>query len=146
MSVLAATDLDGTVMFTVRQPDSGMRLVDETSSAVMTPTVSAMWGRLSATGSLVPVTTRSIPQYRRLALPEPMPRYAMVCNGARLLVDGEIDPDWHRTVCREVAATSAAFTAIWRQAELWHAKRGFRMLRAVEQFFIYSTVAQREGW
>ena len=146
MTALVATDLDGTVMFTVKRPPPGLVLVDEVGSACMTTTTAAGWERLAATGSLVPVTTRSIPQYRRLALPGPPVRYAMVCNGARLLVDGEIDAQWHHRVRRDIAASAAGFHAVWQQAICWHANRGFRTLRAVEEFFIYLTVVRSEGW
>lgn len=46
----------------------------------------------------VPVTTRSIEQYRRIHLPMPVktPSYALVCNGGVLLKDGESDAQWYR--------------------------------------------------
>lgn len=43
----------------------------------------------------VPVTTRSEEQYRRIhCLNDLHPRFALVCNGAKLLVDGKVDSAW----------------------------------------------------
>lgn len=146
MTAMVATDLDGTVIFTMDQPPPGVVVVDEVGSGYMTAATADRWERLVGVGMVVPVTTRSIPQYRRLALPGPPARYAAVCNGARLLVDGEVDVAWHRRVRRDIAATAAGFHLVWQQATIWQAKRGFRMLHAVEEFFVYLTVARNAGW
>lgn len=112
----------------------------------MTTEAAAGWRRLAEAGVVVPSTTRSIPQYQRLRLPGPPPQYAVVCNGARLLVDGEIDEIWHRTVSEEIEASAADFASVWDQAVAWHAEYGFKLVRAVETFFVYLTVTQREPW
>ena len=45
---------------------------------------------------LLPVTTRSIEQYRRIQWPEEtVPRWALTANGAVLLRDGVMDRDWY---------------------------------------------------
>lgn len=46
---------------------------------------------------LIPVTTRSLAQYARIELlGSRIPcRYALVCNGGELLLDGKPDPAWH---------------------------------------------------
>ena len=44
---------------------------------------------------IVPVTTRNEQQYRRLELPESLRfKYAIICNGGKLLVDGREDLEW----------------------------------------------------
>lgn len=51
--------------------------------------------RVASWLSLVPVTTRTESQYRRLLLQESLHiKYALICNGGKLLVDGVEDPDW----------------------------------------------------
>ena len=45
--------------------------------------------------TLIPVTTRSEEQYRRLAFPEEFRiRHALLCNGGKLLSDGREDRSW----------------------------------------------------
>lgn len=189
MTALVATDLDGTVLFTVRQPEpepcvvpaggvppaggaegmggvalvggaegmgvvsaggtvrtAGLVPVDGTACGYMTAAAAAGWSRLAGADLVVPVTTRSVPQYLRLALPGRPPRYAIVSNGACLLVDGVVDARWHRTVTCQIAATAAGFQQVWDKAVGWHADYGFKLVRAVEEFFIYLTVVRREPW
>ena len=156
MTVLVATDLDGTVLFSdramgdVRPDPARLTPVDVVGDgrvyAYMTDSVLAGWTALAAAGAIVPATTRSLPQYARLRLPGPPPRFAVVCNGARLLVDGESDPAWERTVRAAIAAGSAGFAEVQRQCDVWRAAHDGLTVRAVEDFFLYFTVAVREPW
>jgi hypothetical protein len=154
-AVLVATDLDGTVLFSERalgldRPDPArLRPVDVVGAQTygyMTDAVQAHWSRLVGTGALVPATTRSVPQYTRLRLPGPAPRYAVVCNGARLLVDGESDPGWERTVRAAMATGGAPFDEVLSAANRWGHERGFAAVRFVEDFFVYLSVQVREDW
>lgn len=43
---------------------------------------------------VVPTTTRTVEQYRRINMGIGTPRYALVCNGGVLLVDGAEDIEW----------------------------------------------------
>jgi hydroxymethylpyrimidine pyrophosphatase-like HAD family hydrolase len=151
MRVAVATDLDGTVLFSERamgaDPPARLRAVDADGSrtyAYMTETAATAWADLAHDGALVPVTTRSVPQYHRLRLPGRPPKVAVVCNGARILVDGESDPVWEAAVRRGLDA--APFAAVWARALAWREERGFAALRAVEDFFGYLVAARREEW
>lgn len=44
---------------------------------------------------VVPTTTRTIEQYQRIDLGVGKLRYALVCNGGVLLVDGKEDENWY---------------------------------------------------
>ncbi len=44
---------------------------------------------------VVPTTTRTVEQYQRIDLGVGALRYALVCNGGVLLVDGKEDDDWY---------------------------------------------------
>jgi hydroxymethylpyrimidine pyrophosphatase-like HAD family hydrolase len=148
-----ATDLDGTVLFSDRamgdtRPTqvSPVDVVGDRIYAYMTPPVLAAWARLAATGVLVPATTRSVAQYERLRLPGPPPRYAVVCNGGRLLVDGESDPAWERAVRAAIAAEGAGYDQVRRRCEAWRDQHGIASLRTAEDFFLYFTAAARDAW
>jgi hydroxymethylpyrimidine pyrophosphatase-like HAD family hydrolase len=150
-----ATDLDGTVLFSERamgssRPDPArltpIDIAGDHIYAHMTDTVIAGWTRLAEAGAVLPATTRSVPQYTRLRLPGPPPTYAVVCNGARILVDGESDRNWETRVRAAVADSAVTFAEVERQCVAWRADRDFASLRAVEDFFVYFTVTVREDW
>lgn len=63
----------------------------------MTPRTMALLAELRNKVELVPVTTRSVEQYKRIIWPAGCsPEYAVVANGAVLLRDGEIDKTWRK--------------------------------------------------
>ncbi|MEU8662280.1 hypothetical protein [Actinoplanes philippinensis] len=71
---------------------------------------------LAGAAPLVPVTTRTLGQYRRIRLTDRPPRYAVAANGGHLLVDGRPDPGWRRRVTGRVrrdCATLAAKVSTW---------------------------------
>ena len=47
--------------------------------------------------NFIPVTTRTRVQYERIKLPV-TPRYAVVANGATILIDGEVDKTWESII------------------------------------------------
>ena len=151
MRTLTVTDLDGTVIFSPRTlvtDDGDLRSVDVHEGrirAFMTGAAALEWARLVSAGALVPATTRSVSQYRRLRLPGPAPRLAIVCNGARLLVDGEPDARWDRLMRRQIRG-SAGFDVVWRQAGRWYERHAFAAVRAVDDLFVYLTVHERTEW
>ncbi|WP_042345151.1 HAD family hydrolase [Bacillus massiliigorillae] len=57
----------------------------------------------------VPVTTRAYYQYKRISIfqNEIKPKYAVVCNGGTILVNGKIDVDWHQYIHKKIATTCA---------------------------------------
>ena len=159
MTSIVATDLDGTVMFSPRAlrqatgapgaPAHDLIEVDAYEGRAvgfMTMAGARRWRRLAEAGVVVPVTTRTAGQYLRLRLPGPPPRLAVVCNGARLLVDGVGDPGWERTVRRGIAGSASPFEVIWRTASTWPDRHGFATVRAVDTFFMYLTVRERAQW
>ena len=94
MRALVAVDLDNTVVFSRREPDG--TLVEEAAPEL---------AELAAACDLVPVTTRTLEQYERLALPGPLP-FAICANGAVLRTPDGVDPGWAgwaRSVCAQAA-------------------------------------------
>lgn len=143
---MVATDLDGTVIFSVHPPPVDAVVVDPPADACMTAAAAAGWERLSVRALVAPVTTRTAAQYQRLRLPGRPARYALVCNGARLLVEGEPDDDWSRQVRRRLAGSALTFVAVWEQARRWGEEYGFARARSVEEYFSYLVAARREPW
>jgi hypothetical protein len=99
---------------------------------------------LAATATLLPVTTRTLEQYRRVQLGIPA-GYAIAANGGHLLLDGEIDRDWARLV-RERLATSGRPLEDVRAIATRLAEQGswVRTIRDADGFFVYLVATSRE--
>lgn len=111
--VLFASDLDNTILFSHRyrqETDQCVEHLEGREQGFCTQRSLRLLETIGERGLLfVPVTTRSIQQYRRIRWPQP-PRYAVTTNGGTLLVDGIPDPVWQ--------AETAALTAPWQPALL----------------------------
>lgn len=90
--------------------------------------------------TFVPTTTRTREQYGRIQLPGPAPRYAICANGGHILVDGESDPDWQRTVRRRLAADCAPLTQIQEHLRRSSADSWLLKERVAEDLFAYLVV------
>lgn len=68
---------------------------------------------LTEAGVLVPVTTRTPAQYRRITLPGAVPKFALCANGGRLLRDGEEDLDYTTALAARLAGEAAPFEEVY---------------------------------
>lgn len=82
----------------------------------VTETAAAGIEQLNDAGVLVPVTTRTVEQLQRIALPGPPPKFALCANGGRLLRDGVEDLDFSAAVAARLADTGAPLAEV--RAEL----------------------------
>jgi len=94
-----------------------------------------------AGGRLVPVTTRTEEQYRRVRLPGGPPRFAICLNGCRILVDGEEDADHRalvRAALRRAAPLAEASELLARWARTSGSLFGGHRVRHAEDYFAYA--------
>lgn len=105
VSVLVCTDLDRTVIYSapalgLTGPDVDaprllcVEVYQQAPLSYVTEVAADALTALSRETALVPTTTRTPEQYRRVHLPGPPARFAITANGGRLLVDGVVDGDW----------------------------------------------------
>lgn len=97
----------------------------------------------------VPTTTRTREQYGRIHLPGPTPRYAICANGGHLLVDGESDADWQRTVTRRLASDCAPLAEVRAHLLRTAEERWLLKERVAEDLFAYLVVDREqlpENW
>lgn len=92
------SDLDNTLIFSHRRRIRGSRIpvekLDGKEQSYMTEHAFSFFQHTDWF-SLIPVTTRSEKQYRRLLLPEAFRiQYALICNGGKLLVQGMENREW----------------------------------------------------
>jgi hypothetical protein len=145
---VVATDLDRTLIYShraiVAHGDEHRALTvverhDGADASWMTAAAAERFAELHRHAVVVPTTTRTLEQLRRVELPGPPARYAIAANGGVLLVDGAIDRAWTRAVTRGLAPVATL-------AEIWdHAGRVCRpewtiKLRNAEGLFCYAVL------
>jgi hypothetical protein len=102
---LVACDLDRTLIYSPRAfwletsdalapPIIVAELYQGVPISFMTRSSEVLLLGLQAIADVVPVTTRTVVQYRRVQLPGPVPHFAVTSNGGVILNDGEPDPEW----------------------------------------------------
>jgi hypothetical protein len=170
-TVVAAADLDRTLIYSRGAISAGgdpgkiellaVERYEGNDASWMIAPAAARFAELHRHALVLPVTTRTPEQYRRVRLPGPPPRYAVTANGGILLVDGEVDHGWNSVVASRLAGAAPL-------AEVWeHAGRVCRpdwtvKLRNAHGLFCYAvlhrrrvpagfvaeiaTWAQRRGW
>lgn len=153
MSALVAVDLDQTVVFSERSagqagPSVVVEHLDGAPLSSMTVGAVEAYRALAARARVVPVTTRTVAQYGRIALPAPA-RHAVCANGGVLLVDGVRDPTWDLWV-RGLVAGSAPVAEVATHLGTWAGADWVRLVRTAEDLFVYLVAQSREafpdGW
>ncbi|MDR2522685.1 MAG: HAD hydrolase family protein [Synergistaceae bacterium] len=98
--MLFASDLDNTLIHShlkAKPGDICVEIKDGKELSFMSPKAYELLRVIRTRCRFVPVTTRSLEQYRRLSLPGNTPlEYALVSHGALLLVNGQVDELWAR--------------------------------------------------
>lgn len=118
MSLIYASDLDQTLIFSRRSmavPEEtlGISVVETHGGrtiSFMSDAATAALKALSERIMFVPVTTRTMEQYRRIELFQQhiVPHYAIASNGGNVLVQGEADEHWRRIVLDRMQRTACS--------------------------------------
>lgn len=91
---------------------------------------------------IVPTSTRTIDQYNRIDLGIGNFKYALVCNGGVLLVDGAKDEKWYRESLRSVSLSTAVINTALKILE-GDSRRKFE-LRLIEDLFVFTKCNEPE--
>lgn len=110
MRALLTSDLDRTLIFSNRTKlDDGDYLTVEqvrgVDSSFMSSKTHALLTELHQLINLVPVTTRSLEQYRRITVfqTDILPEFAVTTNGGVVLRNGQVDEYWQQLVATKMA-------------------------------------------
>lgn len=99
MKALFACDIDNTLLYSYKKKQDGyicIELNKGREQGFMSQYTHENFLRMTEKVIFVPVTTRSVEQYRRIVFPFGyVPEYAVVTNGATLIHNGEICTDWN---------------------------------------------------
>ena len=97
--ILFASDLDNTLLFSWRHKtdsDQCVEHLDGKEQGFCTQQSLELLASVCEQAQFVPVTTRSVAQYQRIAWPAPCaPEFAVAANGGILLVNGVVDSKWY---------------------------------------------------
>lgn len=149
--VLWASDLDRTLIYSaaalgLTMPDARaprllcVEVYQSRPLSYLTERAARLLVEAAQHSTFVPTTTRTREQYGRIRLPGPAPRYAICANGGHLLVEGESDPDWQRTVRRRLAADCAPLTQIREHLRRSSEASWLLKERVAEDLFAYLVV------
>lgn len=119
------TDLDQTLIYSHRQAAkhrsslAGTVCVEEYENRPLSYLSLKAWQMMvqhhTEMFNIIPVTTRTLRQYRRVQFPNLRFRYAVVLNGARILVDGIEDHKWTKKVASEVKRLDVHPVHLWEK-------------------------------
>ncbi len=153
MSTAVVADLDRTLVYSPAA--LGLTCTDEEAPRLLcvevyggrplsfvTERAAADLARLAEARVLVPATTRTVAQLRRIHLPGPPPAYALCANGGRLLRNGVEDVDFTAAVADRLGSAGAPLPEL--RAELDRALTGVdpfvEKVREADGLFCYAVV------
>ncbi|CAM2979669.1 HAD family hydrolase [Skermania piniformis] len=144
---LVATDLDRTLIYSraaAGEHDGTdlycVELYDGAPLSFMTERATALLSVLAGRITVLPTTTRTIAQFRRIALPGAPWRYAVTTNGGHILVDGKPDVCWHAQVETAAQAGGASLTEVERALRNRVDESWVDALRTADGLFCYAVV------
>lgn len=111
------TDLDGTLIRSAKKKRGGDIVVEHKDGQEIACISSESAALLSGLYGIIPVTSRSIEQYKRINIPGFSPKYAITDNGGNLLTDGVPDKKW----------------AAWADEVVWRYRTELKELRSILQ-------------
>ncbi len=131
------TDLDGTLIFSASKKRSGDIVCEYKDGAEISCISPRQAELLPKLHGMIPVTTRSIEQYRRIRFPVGFsPEYALTDNGGTLLVNGEPDREWTENSLRIAGECSDELEGCRRAMEN-DINRSFE-IRLVDGLFLFT--------
>lgn len=134
------SDLDGTLIFSASRKKVGDIVIEHKDGEDISCVTARQAELLPNIGNIIPVTTRSVEQYRRIEFPKGFaPEYALCDNGGTLLINGESDGPWlerSADIFREAMEDISRFRALLERDP----DRRFEV-RMVDGFFLFTKSA-----
>jgi hydroxymethylpyrimidine pyrophosphatase-like HAD family hydrolase len=155
VTAIVGFDLDRTVVYSsaalmLEGPDEAAPALVVTEVyqglplSFMTRAAERALATLATEAVVVPVTTRTVAQYRRIRLPLPDTGWAVTTNGAVVLHDGEPDAAWTETLRSEMATVSAPLPEVERRFATGLPAGAVLRTRRAEDVFVYAIVERSE--
>lgn len=145
--ILFACDLDNTLIHSHRCRSGGdicVELLNGREQSFITPHARDLIEKIKAADNImfVPVTTRSIEQYRRIQWQEGCePELSLVCNGSVFLKNGIIDDEWQK---KSIELTRPYEEELNRLYEKYGSYSCFKTVRIVDGMFLFAHCREDE--
>lgn len=144
--MLFASDLDRTLIFSekfINIDDEQVQLVEKKGSVKISYMLNSsieMLKSLSNKLLFVPVTTRSIEQYRRITVfqKEINPKYYIVCNGGNIFINGKLDKKWNKTIKSKLNNECLMMNEVIKELNKIRSTFNIEIIREVDDLFFYS--------
>lgn len=159
-STLVISDLDRTLLYSTSvlllppgEPAPPLRCVELFEGkqlSFLTERAVTLIAGLVERGCFVPITTRTVAQYQRVAAPFAAAEYAVCANGGRLLRHGVEDRAFTAAVAARLAESGASLAEMYAVFARLAAEDGVAVrIRTADDLFCYSVVdraAVPDGW
>lgn len=145
--ILFACDLDNTLLHSHRvrrEGDICAEVLDGKEQSFVTPLTYQLIKEIAILENvqLLPVTTRSSEQYKRIKWPDGCtPELALVCNGSVLLKNGEPDEEWLK---RSNEETAPYVSELKRLLTRYNNYECFKTVRIVDGKFLFAYCIEKE--
>lgn len=143
---ILCTDLDNTIIYSYKH-DIGnekmnVELYKEREISFITKQTFELLKKVKEEFLVIPTSTRTIEQYERINLKIGTFKYALVCNGSVLLVDGKKDKDWYEESLRLAKPSNLEVKKALEYLE--NDKRRTFELRYIEDLFVFTKCDEAE--
>lgn len=145
--MIFASDLDRTLIYSKKfvSKHEHIQLIEtkgEEAISFMTQEAINLLKELSEEILFIPVTTRTIEQYRRISLfqEEIRPKYAIVSNGGNILIDGEVDPEWNHAIQKRIKEECLPFEEVQSKFEEIASKQWVISKKVADDLFSYCII------
>jgi len=138
--ILFACDLDNTLLIShriSRECDICAEILNGKEQNFFTPAACEFIKKVTENENIIllPVTTRSVEQYKRIKFPaDCTPKYALTCNGAVLLKDGFPEENWYN---ESEQLTDLHRDELNRLYEEYSGKDCYKTVRIVDDMFLF---------
>ena len=143
---ILCTDLDNTIIYSYKH-DIGnekmnVELYKEREISFISNHTYELLKKVNEEFLIIPTSTRTIEQYERIDLKIGTFKYALVCNGSVLLVDGKKDKDWYKESLRLAKPSNLEVKKALEYLE--NDKRRTFELRHIEDLFVFTKCDEAE--
>lgn len=143
---ILCTDLDNTIIYSYKH-DIGnekmnVELYKEREISFISNHTFELLKKVKEEFLVIPTSTRTIEQYERINLKIGTFKYALVCNGSVLLVDGKKDKDWYEESLRLAKPSNLEVKKALEYLE--NDKRRTFELRYIEDLFVFTKCDKAE--
>lgn len=148
--MIFASDLDRTLIYSKKfvSDREGIRLIEKKDNeeiSFMTEKAIEELKALSEDMLFIPVTTRTIEQYKRIDILEYIsPKYAIVSNGGNILVNGEVDEEWNRSIHEKIKKECLPLEDLLLKFNEIVSKDWLLRRRMADELFTYCIVDQEK--